>query len=1297
MNRIILTVLLISFSASVAWAHQAVLPPDVKAVWDINKAYKQSTPTRERICLNGLWLWQPADSQDNNSVPQKSWGYFKVPGAVPGITDYMQKDSQRVFPHPDWQNIKLSALKSFWYQREFSIPEIWKERQILLTVEYLNSYAIVYVDNKRAGEIRFPGGELDITAVCKPGSRHTLSLYVVAMPLRAVMLSYKDTAAAKEVQGTVQRRGLCGDVYLVSLPRNPRINWFRVETSVRAKKISFTASLRDLSNNSTYKLKVDLSKNGRPVKTFLSASFSAKDLTNGQYIFAESWMPEQLWDIHKPQNIFQVELSLLDSGGQLLDSTFPERFGFREFWIDGKDFYLNGKRIYLSAVPIDNAQIDAALATYPAAKETMERLKSFGINFIYTHNYDCLPGSHLSFEEILRAADDVGMLVALTQPHFSHYDWQNEDSDRTNGYLHHAEFYVKVAGNHPSVVAYSTSHNATGYSEDMNPDMIDGKTASRDNWASRNVQRALRAEAIIRALDPSRIIYHHASGNLGSMHPVNFYPNFVPIQEMSDWFEHWALEGVKPVFLCEYAAPFTWDWTMYRGWYKGKREFGSARVPWEFCIAEWNAQFYGHSAYRISEKEKINLRWEAKQFRAGNLWYRWDYPYPVGSSEFDERFTIIAMYITDNWRAFRAWGVSAISPWEYAPYWKLRPGVNRDRQEFAVDWENLQRPGFSPDFIEQRYERMDIAFDRNDWVPTPAAQALYRNNMPLLAFIAGKPARFTSKDHLFFPGETVEKQLIIINNSRETVTCNYEWNINLPSARSGKGSVNIETGNQERIPVKIELPSNVKPGTYEIKAVFKFSNGEVQSDSFSITIMPRLSELKISSNIALFDPRGETAKMLEQFKIKFQPVKPDSDLSGYDILIIGKSALSASGQAPDISRVRNGLRVIVFEHGTEFFEKRLGFRVVEYGLRQVFPLASDHPLLAGLTVDTLRDWRGESTIVPPRLKYEKGQLFNGAPYIEWCDIPVTRLWRCGNRGNVASVLIEKPARGDFNPVLNGGYSLQYAPLLEYREGQGMILFCQIDVTGRTEPDPAALTLFHNIINYVSHWKPPPSQNIIYAGENNGREFLNRSGFATQSFDEKLLTRGNVLVIGTGGSEILANHKTAIANFVKSGGFLLAVGLDQNEANSILPFTVSMKKFEHISAFFEPAGVNSLFAGISPADTHNRDPRELPLIVDGAEIIGNGVLAKAKDANVVFCQLVPWQFDGEKQMNLKRTQRRVAYLLNRLLSNMGARGSTPLIEYFHKPVDPSRAEKRWLSSYYIDQPEEWDDPYRFFRW
>ena len=440
-------------------------------------------------------------------------------------------------------------------------------------------------------------------------------------------------------------------------------------------------------------MRADVLDKGRSIQEFTSRPFRRNDLQMGRITFSQDWKPDKLWDTHTPENLFQLRLSLLQADGTVLDTQLPVLFGFRELWIDGRDFYLNGTRIFLSSVPLDNAQVGAAWSTYDAARESLERLQSFGINFVYTHNYGCQPGDHLSFEEILRAADDTGMLIAFSQPHFGHYEWEGPDAGRKKRLRGHAAFYVRVAQNHPSVVAYSTSHNATGYGEDMNPHMIDGIQARRSEWSTKNVNRARRVEAIIKKLDSSRIVYHHASGNLGPMHTINFYANFVPVQEMSDWFEHWATNGVKPVFTCEYCVPMAWDWTMYRGWYQGNREFGSANVPWEFCVAEWNAQFLGDPAYKISQAEQTNLRWETKQFRAGNLWHRWDYPHAVGSRDFDERYSIYAMYFQKNWPAFRTWGMSANSPWSHGHYWKLRDGVDKRRKDLEVDWQTFGATG----------------------------------------------------------------------------------------------------------------------------------------------------------------------------------------------------------------------------------------------------------------------------------------------------------------------------------------------------------------------------------------------------------------------------------------------------------------------------------------------------------------------------------------------------------------------------------------------------------------------------
>src|SRR5215471_6507276 len=87
----------------------AVLPPGVQAVWDLDRAYREATPTRERVCLNGLWRWQPA-KDITDTVPAGSWGYFKVPGSWPGITDYEQKDCQTLYAHPDWKNVRLAEV-----------------------------------------------------------------------------------------------------------------------------------------------------------------------------------------------------------------------------------------------------------------------------------------------------------------------------------------------------------------------------------------------------------------------------------------------------------------------------------------------------------------------------------------------------------------------------------------------------------------------------------------------------------------------------------------------------------------------------------------------------------------------------------------------------------------------------------------------------------------------------------------------------------------------------------------------------------------------------------------------------------------------------------------------------------------------------------------------------------------------------------------------------------------------------------------------------------------------------------
>ena len=439
---------------TMAFGRDATLPKGVRAVWDMNKAYRETTPTRERTCINGLWRWQPADEL-TETVPNEGWGYFKVPGSWPGLTSYMQKDCQTVYRHASWDKRDLSKNNVAWYQREIVIPKDWRGRRITVYSEYLNSYAAVYLDGKKVGEMLFPWGEVDITSVCRPGMKQVLSVCVRAMPLSSVVMAYTDTGAPKRARGSVARRGLCGDIFLVSTPIGARISDVKVDTSVRKWAITFDVALSKLEAGKQYRLRALITDGGKKVEQFTSKPFSLVDLKDGRFSFTSQWKPAKLWNVHTPGNMYDVQLSLVDAGSKALDVFQPVRFGFREFWIEGRDFYLNGSRITLCIMGTENAQLGAAWSTYEAARETFLRDKSFGINAVYTHNYGCQPGSHLGYREILRAADDVGMLVSFSQPHVGHYKWDRGATEMTNGYIQHADFYVRMAQNHPSVVMYS--------------------------------------------------------------------------------------------------------------------------------------------------------------------------------------------------------------------------------------------------------------------------------------------------------------------------------------------------------------------------------------------------------------------------------------------------------------------------------------------------------------------------------------------------------------------------------------------------------------------------------------------------------------------------------------------------------------------------------------------------------------------------------------------------------------------------------------------------------------------------
>src|SRR5438876_1113335 len=156
-------------------------------------------------------------------------------------------------------------------------------------------------------------GEADLPSVCRPGSKHVLSVLVVAMPLKAVLLSYSDINSAKEMRGSVERRGLCGDIYLTSSPSGARVSDLKVDTSVRKGEVTLSAAVQGLAADLPYTLRVEIREGSQAVRAFTSKAFKAGDLLEGRISLTEKWMPDKLWDLHTPQNMFHAYVSLADA------------------------------------------------------------------------------------------------------------------------------------------------------------------------------------------------------------------------------------------------------------------------------------------------------------------------------------------------------------------------------------------------------------------------------------------------------------------------------------------------------------------------------------------------------------------------------------------------------------------------------------------------------------------------------------------------------------------------------------------------------------------------------------------------------------------------------------------------------------------------------------------------------------------------------------------------------------------------------------------------------------------------
>lgn len=122
--------------------------------------------TRARVCLNGVWQWQPGGPKGfvaaEDNIPADGWEQIALPADV----------GPKVF---EANNEFISA----WFKKELFIPAAWKGKRIVMQFDGVADFATVFCNGRKLcyqeGDIAF---EVDLSDAVVAGRNNTVCVFV---------------------------------------------------------------------------------------------------------------------------------------------------------------------------------------------------------------------------------------------------------------------------------------------------------------------------------------------------------------------------------------------------------------------------------------------------------------------------------------------------------------------------------------------------------------------------------------------------------------------------------------------------------------------------------------------------------------------------------------------------------------------------------------------------------------------------------------------------------------------------------------------------------------------------------------------------------------------------------------------------------------------------------------------------------------------------------------------------------------------------------------------------------------
>lgn len=1242
----------------------------------------ETAPGRGGMVLNGLWRFQPANPArlDAATLPD-DWGWIRVPGVWADLREWPRWGMPGVVAAaPAWKAADYNTVFAAWHEREITIPTDWAGRAVVLQLERVSTDATVFVDGSRAGEIRWPSGEVDLTALVQAGRTHRLSLLVQSTPQAGEVLTLMDFNDASAAKAKLKSRGVIDDVRLVSRPRGARIDGVFVRTSVRERRLAADVELVGWPVGeavATVSARVLEWPSGAVVAELPSRTLPVADAVVRP---SWDWIAPKLWDVGRP-NLYTLELSLLRDepapaksflerliGGKKSGvpkytafDTWRERFGFREFRIEGRGFLLNERPLRLRPFYQHNDNTISGLAE--AVDAQVVGLLENGFNFweMWPRNWN-LRGE-VQFNRLWAdAADERGLTMSLPFAHPA--GWMGGDM-WNNRPIPEAAFVAwekamrddwKKYRNHPSVVMWIGYANMFSHGDDQNPRRLGQRPdllANGDYGTRPRIAAGMRLIDTVKALDPTRPATTHHGGPIGDFQTVNHYLNLMPLQEREEHPSEWARDGDVPFMSIEFGVPFSLTFT------RGRNGYGNAAIT-EPLVTEHAASYLGPKAYALETPAyRANL---ARRFKSDQTYDNVDNSATIfGHDTFQ---AVAELFIRNTWRSWRMWGVTGgMIPWSGGYSWRTEEG------DVAIP---AFQPGRSGTWFPSYKKNALYLGPAGTGELTPAGRTLIEVNGPTLAWIAGPAPRaedsgaFTAKDSRFYAGATVEKSVALANDLRDPQSYTGEIVATLGGVELARREIsgNLAVGENRFEPFTFVVPAvkSRRDGVITLRARI----GErVHEDSFVWRAYPVPAEPSSpSATLWIWDPEGATTALLTVLGQKTKGIDLLSEarfLPPGTPLVIGRRALDSLAPAARhalndilLAHSRTGATVLVFAQSPETLRDD-GYRVSRFVSRRFWPVSTQtaHPALAGLDAGDFQDWAGTGDLVSALdapLPSTEGTAFR-AP---------TFGYRWGTRGSVSSAAVEKPHRSGWTPLLEGEFDLAYSPLQELRVGAGRLLWCQLDIEGRAVTEPAARRVVENLLQIAnSGAKPDPQHSgpvglstssgpACYVGGPEGSDLLQSLGVIFTSVS-RIEPAAPLAIIG---ADVTLEEPTLRA-YLRGGGRV--VFLPRPAGPQVLG--VSLRESVAGALTTDELPPWRELQGLSISDLRLRVDIRRPVAFAeaGAEVAAGGLVARVVEGagSALWIQTAPSSLPADTKTFYRYSQWRWTRALSQVLANAGA--------------------------------------------